>query len=208
MAHTKQELVGHIEAPCLIAMNQTHSNEFMLIEKSQGALVAKNSAGTACFSLQNASHMNADVIHFSGSVHVVDADACITNVPGVLLSVKTADCMPILIQADDYVAVIHAGRVGSLHEITKRVAEWLYSKSVKNVNVWFGPASCLFCYQIDRDTNTHFDLLQENVSQIKSIFGAGVSLYYSNACTQCDSELYFSFRSGDESSRNVFYISR
>ena len=63
----------------------------MLIEKSQGALLQKNPQRERLVSLQNASHMNADVIHFSGSVHVVDADACITNVPGVLLSVKTAD---------------------------------------------------------------------------------------------------------------------
>ena len=37
------------------------------------------------------------------------ADAVITDVPGLLLAVRTADCVPILVAGDGVVAAIHAG---------------------------------------------------------------------------------------------------
>lgn len=207
MAYTKHGLIGDAHASTLIAMNQTHSNTVASIEAMDGSLLAKYSNGDVG-SLDSAEHLNASVIDYSGEVNVVDADACITSEKNVLLSVKTADCLPILLDADPYIAVIHAGREGTIHEITYRVCQRLIEQGVSSVHAWFGPASCLFCYQIDRDTNTYFDLVGENKDQITAAFHSSATIDVSDACTQCESRLFYSYRSGDPVNRNVFYLCR
>jgi copper oxidase (laccase) domain-containing protein len=207
MAYTKQGSIGTSKASTLIAMNQTHSNTVALIQSMDGSLIGTYSNGRDA-SLLRSEHANALAINFTGSVNVVAADACITCETNVLLSVKTGDCLPILLDAYPYVAVIHAGREGTIHQITYQVCQILKERGVSGVNAWFGPASCLFCYQIDRDTNTYFDLVGENQDQLQSVFHSNVVIDNSEACTQCESHLYYSYRSGDQVNRNVFYISK
>lgn len=207
MAFTKAPLVGRSQASVLISMNQTHSKDVVLIEKTPAGLVAKNSMGDSTPMAQD-DHGNGAVIDFLGPQFVVKADACITCERNVLLSVKTADCLPILLAASGYIAVIHAGRQGTLNGITRQVCEQLKQMGGSIPIAWFGPATCLFCYQVDRDTNTYFDLVEDNRSQIMGVFGAEAVIEYSGACTQCESNLYYSYRSGDLLSRNVFYLSK
>ncbi len=54
-----------------------------------------------------------DAERFAGS----EADAAITDSPGVVLSVVTADCAPIAIVAGDVGAVVHAGWQGLLRGV-------------------------------------------------------------------------------------------
>lgn len=206
MAHTKHGLTGHAHASTLIAMNQTHAKTLACIDAMGGSLLATYSNGDVG-PLGCAEHTNASVIDYSGAVNVVDADACITSEKNVMLSVRTADCLPILLDAPPYIAVIHAGREGTVQEITYGVCQQLNARGVRRVHAWFGPASCLFCYQIDRDTNTYFDLVGDNRDQIMGVF-PGANIEVSGACTQCESQLFYSYRSGDQVKRNVFYLCR
>src|SRR5204863_8204656 len=65
----------------------------------------------------------------SDAIHVVHAandlppgDGLVTNVPGILLSIKTADCLPVLLADTDHHAVgaFHAGWRGTLARIVEK----------------------------------------------------------------------------------------
>ena len=208
MVFTKQGMVGECNATTLVAMNQMHSNEVVLIEQLDGQLVVRNGDGEFIPISMDSNHMNAQVSTFEECTYVIDGDAMITNEKGLALSVKTADCLPILIQSEEYVAVIHAGREGTIKGISTRVAESLKRLGVSSATAWFGPASCFFCYQVDRETNTYFDLVFDNKAQLCQVFGSSIEIQLSGLCTQCQSNEFYSYRSGDQIDRNVFYISR
>ena len=131
-----------------------------------------------------------------GRHYLVDCDALICNDSRVLLGVKTADCLPIFIVGDGYFSVVHAGRVGTLDLISFNVAVAMRAYGVSNVSVWFGPASCVCCYEIDANTRTHFDLILSNRSQIQRVY-PNASVYFSGdqyQCTQCAPDAFYSFR--------------
>jgi len=217
MCNLKDQFIGNSDQSNvpLIVMNQTHSNVWSHIEFNQDGLQlissnkehVQNNAKNGIFKPQ-VCHQNADPFSRVGSIYELDSDAVITSSKNVILSVKTADCLPILIKADPFIAVIHAGRVGTLDSITKNVMIFLKKQGVNFVNVWYGPHSCVCCYEIDQETNTHFDLLLNNTDQIKSVFGSSYLINYANYCTQCHSNLFYSYRSGDEFKRNVFYLKK
>ncbi|MGC6366361.1 MAG: polyphenol oxidase family protein [Candidatus Marinamargulisbacteria bacterium] len=204
---TKQGCVGTLPVEALIGMNQTHSNDVVEIQQKNDHWVWMNPDSTQQRVAAGA-HSNATSLAHRGVSYTVKGDAMFTNHRGVILTVKTADCLPILVAADDYVGVIHAGREGTLAGISKRMAMQFYDYGVRRVSCWFGPASCVCCYQIDRETNSYFDLISENQSQWRAIFGQEVYFYLSDDCTQCSPDRFFSYRSGDSADRNVFGIAR
>ncbi|MEW5975123.1 MAG: peptidoglycan editing factor PgeF [Acidobacteriota bacterium] len=68
-----------------------------------------------------------------------EADGLVSDVPGVLLGVQTADCMPVLIAAPQRraVAVVHAGWRGT----AKRIAQNVVARMKTDLHV--DPADCL-----------------------------------------------------------------
>lgn len=80
-----------------------------------------------------------------------NADGLITNIPNILLLIKTADCVPILM-FDPYqkvIAAIHAGWKGAvekihLHALLKMTTE--FNCKIPNILVGLGPAACKKCY--------------------------------------------------------------
>ena len=89
-------------------------------------------------------------------------DALITDRPGILLAVKTADCTPVLIfdPVRRAVAAVHAGWRGTTAEIVRHTLE--------KMRAHFGtdPADCLAyvgacidecSYEVDADVAGHFD---------------------------------------------------
>lgn len=92
---------------------------------------------------------------------VLVGDGLVTNTPGLLLAVKTADCMPIIIvdPKKHAVGVFHAGWRGTL----KRIAE----KGVGEMRRWFGsrpqdlkaalgPSIRNCCYNVGEEVRDHF----------------------------------------------------
>ena len=142
---------------------------------------------------------------------MVSADALITDDVGLVLSVKTADCLPIFVMGGGYISVIHAGREGTLNYISRYVCELFQALGVEKIDVWFGPCSCVCCYEIDSETATHFDLVLENVVQIVSVYHDDVHFVNREGhdyCTQCRHDILYSYRMGDMVDRNVFYLKK
>src|SRR5256886_7548994 len=156
----------------------------------------------------------------------VYCDALVSNIPRVLLAVKTADCVPILIgdPKTGSFAAVHAGWRGTLAEVAAkalgRMAEE-YKTRAEDVRVAIGPAAGSCCYEVGRDVIDPFrdrfpgqdmmfaetreghaciNLLQANRSQLVS---AGVDpdrISIAPLCTMCRTDLFFSYRR----EKNVF----
>lgn len=141
---------------------------------------------------------NFVVFKKTNNFDIKNKDAVITTEPNTLLCVRTADCLPILISSErkahnkteTIIAAVHAGRKGTQQNILKNVLSFLVDKYQidkkmdNKIQIFFGPAICKNCYEIDREKKLHFDLLEENKKQILSVLNNDeFSLEIDNRCT-------------------------
>lgn len=88
-------------------------------------------------------------------------DALITDEPGILLAVRTADCVPILL-ADPKrraVAAIHAGWKGMLGGIVEKTAGEMrrqFDSHPRDLIAAVGPSIGVCCYEVGEDLAEHF----------------------------------------------------
>ena len=136
---TKSGCDGEFLVDNLVAMEQIHSNHVVEISKLNGVVYA--CTGGELEPLEPKPHSNAVAMGYSGLSYLITGDAMFTKDHGVGLTVKTADCLPILVFADPFIGVIHAGREGTLADISLIMANRLKALDIKNVSIWFGPAS-------------------------------------------------------------------
>lgn len=81
-------------------------------------------------------------------------DALITNQVGLVITVQTADCLPILIWDENRkaIAAVHAGWRGSLKEIAPKTVFMMQScfgTRPQDLRVGIGPAIGPCCYEVD-----------------------------------------------------------
>ena len=74
----------------------------------------------------------------------------------------------------------------------------IYSIIGSNVDlsIWLGPRICYNCYEINRETQEHYDLVKQNIEQIRSV-AATATIIDSEQCTACRSHDFYSYRKGD-----------
>jgi len=98
---------------------------------------------------------HSDVIYVAAApcAEAPKADALITDIPGLLLGVQTADCVPILL-ADTrrrVVAAIHAGWRGTLARIAAKTLGQMrmqFGTRARDVVAALGPAIGQCCYEV------------------------------------------------------------
>ncbi|MFC1617270.1 polyphenol oxidase family protein [Candidatus Margulisiibacteriota bacterium] len=155
------------------------------------------------------SHSNNCKYISNGKSQEINAvDAVFTDQKALVLTVRTADCLPIFIyHPKNIIAVVHSGRVGTEKGIARNVLKQIKKQfSLQNgFSFWFGPAICKKCYQIDKVQDIHFDLIGENEKQIKAEC-PDAKIYYSNICTACKNDFFYSYRKGDNDKRNYGFI--
>lgn len=122
----------------MVTVRQFHSGMIRTVEKDHGALVTEN--GRA----------------------VLRGDGWMTDVPGLLLGVQTADCVPVLI-ADTkkrVVAAFHAGWRGTLARIVERGVGTMrlrYGSKPKNLVAAIGPAIGACCFEVGEEVRSEFE---------------------------------------------------
>lgn len=81
---------------------------------------------------------------------VPHVDALVTDVPGVTLLVRVADCVPVVLVApgDGVVGVAHAGREGVANGVAVRAAEAMWELGAGTIEAWIGPRACARCYEV------------------------------------------------------------
>jgi YfiH family protein len=161
------------------------------------------------------SNIIVDVIDTSAAGEAVEGDAAITELPGVMLGVLTADCVPILIADREAraVAAVHAGWRGTAAGIAEATVERLTEKF--QVDPWnlvaaIGPHIGPCCYEVGEDvadqidiaaivrmpefSKPHIDLAAANVAQLMRSGIPEPQIEKSSLCTKCRDDLFHSFR--------------
>lgn len=181
----------------LVACQQVHHNAIALIDESY--------LNRSCFLPEKA---------------VPATDGLATDVPGITLMTRYADCVPLLFfnRKRQAVAIAHAGWKGTLARIGPAMVHFLsvqFKCSPDRTLVAIGPSIGPCCYQVSSsmadlaERKLHpnercivaapggkltFDLWQANKNQLIT---AGIQerhIYSEEICTACHTHLFFSYR--------------
>jgi polyphenol oxidase len=167
---------------------------------------------------------SADVIVLESlcSGEMGPGDALVTDQPGVRISIRTADCVPLLF-ADPVrrvVAATHAGWRGTAAGISRRTIERMvesYGCVATDIRVAIGPAIGPCCYEVSEDVAVQFpgysagcgkimlDLIAANAQQLRA--AGAVEIDAPRLCTRCDPQQRFhSFRRDAELSGRMHAV--
>jgi len=147
-------------------------------------------------------------------------DALLTNQPKILLTVRTADCVPVLVFDGNHqaIAAIHAGWRGAVAGIipaTLALLQKHFGSSPNDLHIAIGPSIGPCCYEVDapviqklketlpawQNVVEPFGLdtvklnLKKLVADQSVAYGVSASsITQSHACTSCRSDLFYSYR--------------
>ncbi len=180
----------------LVAAGQVHGTKIRVITESQ--------VGLGAYSIENA---------------IPGTDALITNKRGPVLSIYTADCLPVFLYdpVTPTIGIVHAGWRGTI----ARIVELTVGKMVKEFNtnpaecrVALGPAIGPDCFRVNEDVAKQFRLVDPavvyqdksgyqvdlNVFNWKLLLKSGIrseNIDMADICTVCNREDFFSYRAED-----------
>lgn len=147
-------------------------------------------------------------------------DALISALPGVLIGVKTADCVPVLIgdPKKRVYAAAHAGWRGTVQSIVRKTVDMLVEKfdtDPTQLICAIGPAALCGSYEIGKDvidafaaafpehqkylspTRAGHALIDLHLANADQLTGAGVepaNIFKAPFCTMERTDLFFSYR--------------
>ena len=146
---------------------------------------------------------------------IEDCDALITNQHGVMLTILTADCVPILLldPIHKVVGAVHAGWRGTTQQIllkTIQKMQEIFGSNPKEIIAGIAPSIGRCCYEVGEEVAKHFfddqnamdrvgekymlDLPYINQQQLLKAGLNAENIELSGICTACDVEHYFSYR--------------
>lgn len=149
-----------------------------------------------------------------------DTDALITNVKNIPLMMFFADCVPVLFfdPINTVIAISHAGWKGTVAKIAQKTLLAMqdnFNTNPQDVLVGIAPSIGSCCYKIgieviskvkesfpihnealllNKNGETFLDLWQANKEQLLEIGVRTENLIISDVCTNCNSEMFFSYR--------------
>jgi polyphenol oxidase len=135
------------------------------VERNRNAFleaVGATSAGKT-WPLVGLRQVHSDIIHLveHATREPLAGDGLITRTPGLLLAVKTADCLPVLLadRQQRAVAVLHAGWRGTVKRIVeKAVGEFrrIFAIDPADVRAAIGPGIHACCYEVGEEVRDEF----------------------------------------------------
>jgi YfiH family protein len=146
---------------------------------------------------------------------IEECDALITNQYNIILTILTADCVPILLfdPIQQIVAAIHAGWKGTELEITLKTIEkmsMVFGSKPEDIIAGIAPSIGRCCYEVGDDVAKYFKHITNAFTQKENktmldlpyinkvqLLKAGVKekhIEMSNICTACEVARFFSYR--------------
>lgn len=159
---------------------------------------------------------NPDFAHFLR----LECDGIVTDQPGVIIGVCTADCVPVLLldPVRRVIAALHAGWKGTAEGIVRKGVEamaGMFDCNPADILAAVGPAIGPCCYEVDqpvanafRQAGNDFDVCAEPSGEARwrlnllemnrrQLLRAGVderNIETTPLCTCCEKDLFFSYR--------------
>ena len=152
---------------------------------------------------------------------LAEADAVVTNVQGLPITVRTADCLPVFLYDPKRkcVGLVHAGWRGSEKKITAKTVrkmEEIFGTSPADVVAALGPAIRADHYQVGRDFLERFpgcvqeradgcylDLVKVNTRQLVESGVWAESIHDCRICTCCERACFSYRREGEKAGRHL-----
>jgi len=146
---------------------------------------------------------------------IENCDALITNQKNIMLTILTADCVPILLfdKKEHVIACVHAGWRGTEQEIVSKTVQKMqevFNSNPKNIIAGIAPSIGKCCYEVDWSVTKHFKDIQgayedrgekqmldlPHINRVQ-LLNSGLekeNIASSNICTACEVKNYFSYR--------------
>jgi hypothetical protein len=175
-----------------IVANQTHSDNIVIIKEKHTTWLS------------------------SQEEHAIEnCDALISNQTDIMLTILTADCVPILLfdPKQKVVAAIHAGWKGTQQQIALKTVKKMqeeFNTNPKDILAGVAPSIGRCCYEVDWNVAQHFENIENaydkkadkymldlpyiNKLQLLNAALVEENIELSNICTACEVEDYFSYR--------------
>ncbi len=165
--------------------------------------------------IHSANVLSASVIGRAGK-----GDALITDAMGLVVSIRTADCLPILLADPKHraVAAVHAGWRGTAAEIVRHTIDKMrhdFDTSAADLFAAIGPGIGGCCYHVGEEVARRFGLHAAGKIDLAAInrellMTSGVPASQIDtlpACTMCDGERWWSYRrEGEAAGRMISWI--
>lgn len=142
---------------------------------------------------------------------IENIDAFISNVPGVFLMIKVADCHGILISdpAKNIIAAVHSGWRGSVQNIIAATIDVMkkFGSNPADLEVEISPSLGPCCQVFSDpyhelpaefhqyiDEKNHVNFWQATLDQLSACGVLSKNIQQSKICTSCNTDQYFSYR--------------
>ena len=173
--------------------------------------------------LRSLSQIHSGLVHNADGEFPVEGDGLLGSLPGALLSIRVADCLPVLLLDPQRraVAAIHAGWRGAAAGIAARVVERMaadFGCRPKDIQALLGPCISAPRFEvgpevaeqfpaetvIDRQPRPHIDLeqavrLQLGNAGVETIHGGGL-------CTYDRDDWFYSYRRQGKASGRMLAV--
>jgi polyphenol oxidase len=136
-----------------------------------------------------------------------EGDALLENIPGAVIAVKTADCLPVLLvdERNRAVAAVHAGWRGTEARIAAAALAAMrlqFGTDPRDVHAAIGPGIGKCCFEVGPEVaarfglpgRAHVDLAETNRAQLLESGVTAERIYASNLCSRCRAGEFHSFR--------------
>lgn len=156
-----------------------------------------------------------------------DVDGLVTDRPGIVLAVFSADCVPILF-ADPkkrVIGAVHSGWRGTAGRIGAGMVDIMcsgYGCRAEDIRAAIGPSICADCYEVSADVAEQFavgfgdavrpgaaegkfllDLWRANEAVLTSAGLTKEHIFVTDICTRCNADKLFSHRACGERRGNM-----
>jgi YfiH family protein len=191
--------------------------------------------GFAGFQRVSLRQTHSDIIHIITAIpqERMEGDALMTDRFGILLIIKTADCLPTFVvdTQNRAVAAVHCGWRGTLKRVIAKTLQTMhlsYGSDFASLSVVLGPCIAQACYEVGPDVrekfkseglqngvfDSHpakkekylFDLRETNRAQIIHVGVPEKNIFSVDLCTYCDSDLFSYRRDRGHAGRLINFI--
>jgi len=146
------------------------------------------------------------------------ADGLVTDLPGVALLVRVADCVPVLLADVErgVVGAAHAGRPGLVAGIVPATVGRMRAFGAEQIVAWLGPYVCGRCYEVPAqmrdevaaavpesfaETSWGTPAVDVGAGVVAQLQAEGIEVVDASRCTVEDDELYSYRRQGADAGR-------